>query len=110
MTDEQPSGDRRAQFEADLTAVRGKTGSAANDERLTQLGLFLAIGGVIVALFSVVTSGTISDSRELLERVLLSMFGLGLTVLGVAVYLRGSFGRYLRFWMLRMLYEQQDDE
>jgi hypothetical protein len=30
-------------------------------------------------------------------------------VIGMALFLRYSIGRFLRFWLLRLIYEQQDD-
>ena len=34
------------------------------------------------------------------------VLGLGLTVVGAALFLRYSLGRYLRFWLLRLIYEE----
>ena len=44
----------------------------------------------------------------MLSSIILAVFGLTLSVAGMAVFLRYSIGRFLRFWLLRLIYEQQD--
>jgi hypothetical protein len=34
------------------------------------------------------------------------VLGLGVTIVGAALFLRYSLGRYLRFWLLRVVYEE----
>jgi len=38
----------------------------------------------------------------------LAFFGIGLSIAGAALFLRYSLARFLRFWLLRLIYEQQD--
>ncbi|WP_421118710.1 hypothetical protein ACE2AJ_15275 [Aquihabitans daechungensis] len=45
----------------------------------------------------------------MLSSIILAVFGLSLAVIGMALFLRYSMGRFLRFWLLRLIYEQQDD-
>ena len=35
------------------------------------------------------------------------MLGLGLIVVGAVLFLRYSLARYLRFWLLRLIYEER---
>ena len=48
-----------------------------------------------------------TDSRDVISSVILGLAGVGVTVMGAAVFLRYSLGRFLRAWMLRLVYEQQ---
>ena len=100
--------ERRQQFEADIAKVRVKTGGTAGEPRLIALGLVLMVVGAAVALVSFIISGSQSDTRDVLSSIILAVFGLTLSVAGMAVFLRYSLGRFLRFWLLRLIYEQQD--
>ena len=100
--------DRRQQFEADIAKIRLRTGGSANEPRLVALGVALMAAGAVVALVAFFASGSQTDTRDVLSTVILATFGLTLAVAGAAVFLRYSIGRFLRFWLLRLIYEQQD--
>lgn len=100
--------ERRQQFETDIAQVRVKTGGAGNEPRLIALGAVLMVAGAAVALVAFIISGSQSDSRDVMSSIIIAVFGLALTVAGAAVFLRYSLGRFLRFWLLRLIYEQQD--
>lgn len=104
------SGDRRAEFEEQLAEVRIKSGTAESEQRWMVLGLVTAGVGILLALIALFASGGMDDTRDILEMVILGMVGLGLVVVGSALFLRYSLGRFLRFWMLRLLYEKQADD
>jgi hypothetical protein len=101
------SADRLAQFEADIAKVRVRTGASSAEPRLVALGMALMVIGVSIALVAFATSGSIADTRDVLSSVILSIAGLAVAVTGAAVFLRYSIGRFLRFWLLRLIYEQQ---
>ena len=102
--------ERRQQFEADIAKVRIKTGGAAGEPRLIALGVALMVIGVAIAVIAIVVSGSQSDTRDVLSTVILGVTGLAVSVVGAAVFLRYSIGRFLRFWLLRLIYEQQADQ
>lgn len=102
--------DRRAEFEAQLDEVRVRTGAAESDQRWATLGLVLAIVGVVIAVIAFIISGSQGDTRDVLSSVILGLVGVGFTLLGSALFLRYSFARFLRFWLLRIIYEQQADD
>jgi hypothetical protein len=101
------SSERLAQFEADIAKVRVRTGASSAEPRLVTLGIALMAAGVGLALAAFVSSGSMSDTRDVLSAVILAVAGLGVVVAGAAVFLRYSLGRFLRFWLLRLIYEQQ---
>lgn len=98
---------RRQQFEADIAKVRVKTGGAAGEPRMIAVGTALMAIGAAVALVSFIVSGSQADTRDVLSMVILAVFGLTLAIAGAAVFLRFSLSRFLRFWLLRLIYEQQ---
>lgn len=101
------SAARREQFEADIAKVRVRTGASSAEPRLIALGIVLMVVGVAIALIAFFTSGNIADTRDVLSTLILAVAGLGIAIVGAAVFLRFSLGRFLRFWLLRLIYEQQ---
>jgi steroid 5-alpha reductase family enzyme len=106
----EPTGDRRAEFEAQLAEVRIKSGTAESEQRWMTMGIVTAAVGVVVTIVAFIVSGGQGDTRDVLSSVILGLVGLTFAVVGSAVFLRYSLGKFLRFWMLRLLYEQQADD
>ena len=68
------------------------------------VAMVVGLVGIFVAYQS--SLGT-SDPRDIQSLIILSLFMIGLVVAGAAVFLRYSLARFLRFWLLRQLYEGQ---
>ena len=100
---------RREQFEEDIAAVRIRTGKAEAEQRYTILGLVAVGAGIVVCVLAYFASTGQSDTRDVISSVVLALLGVAITIAGAAVFLRYSFARFLRFWMLRLIYEQQND-
>lgn len=107
-TDAQPA-DRRQRFEADLAEIKVRTGTNASEGRLVALGVAMMAIGLVIAIISFVVSGGQADTRDVLSSVIMAVVGLSISVVGGVVFLRYSFARFLRVWMLRLLYEQAAD-
>ena len=101
--------ERRQQFEADIASVRVKTGGAAGEPRLIALGAVLMVAGAAVALIAFIISGSQADTREVQISISLAVFGLSVAESDMTLFIGYSIGRFLRFWLLRLIYEQQDD-
>jgi len=99
---------RRAQFEDEIAAVRIRTGKAEEEQRFTILGVVGLVAGVVLAIIAYFSSQGQSDTRDVISSVILALVGVSLTVAGGAIFLRYSLARFLRFWLLRLIYEQQD--
>ncbi len=99
--------DRRAAFEAEISRIQLKTGRAANERRFLAAGLAAMFVGVVVALVAFLVSTAMADTRDVISMSILAIFGLTLTLVGAAVFLRYALGRFLRFWLLRLMYEQR---
>jgi hypothetical protein len=89
-------------------AARLNVASARSHDRLYQGAAALAmVGGVIGGFVAYQASLTSDDPRDIQSLTILAITMLALAVVGSAVFLRYSLGRYLRFWLLRQLYEGQ---
>jgi hypothetical protein len=103
---DQPA-DRLDEFQAELTRLRLKRPSRDEEQRLILAGVALmALGLVAVVLGYLGASGTNDFSSQVPYLLSGGVLGLGLTVVGAALFLRYSLGRYLRFWLLRLIYEE----
>jgi hypothetical protein len=81
--------------------------SAKRDGILQSVGAVVMVAGVVVAFVAYQLSLNKSDDRDIESLIILAVSMLGLSVAGAAVFLRYSLARFLRFWLLRQLYEGQ---
>jgi hypothetical protein len=71
-------------------------------------GIVLALVGVVVVLVGYWgASGTAVVADQVPYLISGGVLGLALTLIGCALFLRYSLTRYLRFWLLRSLYEER---
>ena len=68
-------------------------------------GVVAMAAGVVGAFVAYQLSRNMSDPRDISSMLILSVSMLALAVVGAAVFLRYSFARFLRFWLLRQLME-----
>ena len=106
--------DRMARFDAEVEALRLKTGRAGQERLLVAVGLVVALAGIVLGVVAyaasqnvTATPGSNVDVLNSNSYEILALLGVGLTVLGALVFLRYSLAQFLRFWLLRQSYEQQ---
>jgi hypothetical protein len=99
--------DRLEEFQAELTRLRVRSGSPSTEQRLHLAGVVLMPLGLVLVLIGYVgASGTTQLSSQVPYLISGGLLGLGCTVVGAALFLRYSLGRYLRFWLLRLIFEE----
>jgi hypothetical protein len=99
---------RREEFEQEIAAVRIRTGKAEAEQRFTIVGIVGLVGGIAVCLGAYFGSTGQGDTRDVISSVILALVGVTISIAGAALFLRYSLARFLRFWLLRLIYEQQD--
>lgn len=92
----------------ELGKLRSSNNSGPMDSKVSVLGVLLAIAGLVIILVNFLQSRNFSDIRDQMDALILSLFGLGLVIVGATLYIRSSMTRFLRYWLLRMVYEQRD--
>ena len=103
MTD---AADHRAQdFASALSDVPVE--STSRNAAWAKTGLALQIIGVASAVIALALSQTTSNPLEQATCISLGLAGLCLVGLGGVLFLRYSFGQFLRFWLLRLSAELQ---
>ena len=101
------SPDRLEEFQAELARLRVKTRSRDDEQRLLFAGIVLMPLGLVVVLIGYLgASGTTDFTAQIPYLLSGGVLGLGLTIVGAALFLRYSLGRYLRFWLLRLIFEE----
>ena len=97
--------DRRERFARDLERIGHRT--SRGDRKLALAGAVGMGVGIVLTLVAFAISTGQGDTRDVISSGILATVGLGVVVAGAAVFVRGSLTDFLRFWMLRLLYEQQ---
>jgi hypothetical protein len=97
------------QFKADVADLKVKTNRARRDSALQILGLVLMIVGVVVAFVVYQSSTSASDPRNIQSDIILAITMLALSVIGAALFIFASLVRFLRLWLLRQVYEGQEN-
>jgi hypothetical protein len=102
------SAPRLAQFEAEVGKLK-VTGGGANPERLgAQWGVGLTIVGFVVAAFGWISAMSADNFATIQRSIIVGTIGVGIAVVGIVIWLRNSITRYLRYWIIRLVYEQRE--
>ena len=88
-------------------AGRLRVRNTGRDRLLLRLGgLLMAVGPVLTVVAWFQSSQTSSPFNQN-DAIIVALIGVTTAVVGVALFLRYSLGEFLRFWMARILAEQQ---
>jgi hypothetical protein len=108
------SNDRAEQFKAEIADMKLKTGRARAENALQILGAVLMVAGIAIALGAysaslnvTATPGSNIDILDSNSYTPLAIAGLATSVTGGFLFLRYSLAKFLRFWLLRQVYEQR---
>ncbi len=106
--------DRAAQFKSEIAEMKLRTGRANIETLLQSLGAVLMVVGIVIALLayraSLDVTATLGSNVDVLDSnsyTPLAIAGLAISVSGGFLFLRYSLAKFLRFWLLRQIYEQR---
>ncbi|MCX7619767.1 MAG: hypothetical protein N2037_02845 [Acidimicrobiales bacterium] len=99
---------RIAEFREEIASltVRSPVDAAERTWLLTGIGLG-ALGVVVILIAWFGASGTAIVAEQIPYLISGGLLGLGLIIAGGALFVRYSLSRYLRFWLVRYLYEHR---
>jgi hypothetical protein len=106
VDEEHAMNDRIEQLRSDAAELNVRR-SGARDGLYQAAGAVAMVAGVVVAFVAYQLSLGKDDSRDIQSLQILAIAMLALAIVGAAVFLRYSLARFLRFWLLRQLYESQ---
>ena len=98
--------DRIERLKSDAAELNVSKG-AARDGLWQTVGAIAMVAGVVLAFVAYQLSLGKNDPRDIDSLQILAIAMLAVAVVGAAVFLRYSLARFLRFWLLRQLYEGQ---
>lgn len=99
---------RIEQFKQELAEVNVKTPVDHGERTYLIAGMVVAVVGLAVILVGWWgASGTAIVAEQIPYLISGGVFGLGLVVIGGALFVRYSLTRYLRFWVIRSIYEER---
>jgi len=102
------SGTSTDRFEAGVADLHVPEASSDSEALLMKLGVALPIIGVVmivVAWWNASGSKYVADQMPML--ISGGLLGLALIMVGIGLFLRFSLARILRFWLARLVVEQQ---
>jgi hypothetical protein len=106
VDEEQAMNDRIERLRSDAAGLNVRR-SGARDGLYQAIGAVAMAAGVVFAFVAYQLSLSKDDSRDIQSLQILALAMLALAIVGAAVFLRYSIARFLRFWLLRQLYEGQ---
>lgn len=111
MADQQPNQipeDRIDRFKAEMMEIGVRDPVAARELALLRLGVALLVIGPIWVVVTYFISHSTRNPLQQRDAMIGAIFGLTLAVAGMALFIRYSLGRFLRFWLARFSFEQQE--
>jgi len=102
------SHERIDQFKADIAGLDLKA-PEDDKERMFLVGAFalMAVGAVVILGGYWGASGSAIVAEQIPYLLSGGLLGLGFIIAGGALFVRYSLSRYLRFWLVREIYEQR---
>ena len=104
------SSARLAQFQDEVGKLKLKGGGANPERNGANWGIGARIVGVIIvviAFLSAKGAAAATSTRDSTSEVA-AMIGLLVGLVGVVLWLRNSLTRYLRYWLIRLIYEDRE--
>ncbi len=96
---------RLTQFQTEVGKL-GITGGKANlERRYMRLGIFVAIVGLVLTVAAYFAADSSEDFQDQIDMVIFAIFGVGLIILGGIFMAVNSITRFLRYWLVRLIYE-----
>lgn len=99
--------ERVEQFKRDIAEMQVKDPAAGRDRLALRGGVALMVIGVVVAIVAYFLSHNTSNPLSQNDAMIIALIGVAVTVVGAALFLKGSLSMFLRFWLARLIYEQK---
>lgn len=98
---------RVERFRAEVADMKLRDPATGLDRLLLRLGVVGMIGGPVLALAGYFLSNSATGPLQQRDAIVQAILGLTIAVVGGALYVKAALAGFLRFWMARLVYEQQ---
>ena len=100
------STERVEQFKKEIGDMRLRDPATGRDAQLLKVGVVAMVAGVVITIAAFFGSRSSSPPTQQ-DYLVVALIGVSLSVVGAALFLRYSIAQFLRFWLARLIYEQQ---
>ncbi|WP_406410433.1 hypothetical protein [Streptomyces sp. NBC_01614] len=94
-------------FDVELSRLHVKNQAAGPESRLLLLGAMLTAAGLVLLVVALASTRQAVTLQQQVDGLALAPLGLGITLTGTTLWLRYSLARYLRFWLIRLIYQHR---
>lgn len=102
--------DRLNAFSEEIGELKVRGASADRERLLFILGCAAIVVGVVLAVVGgFQASGTANPADQWAYIATGSLLGLALVVAGTALFVRYSFARFMRYWLVRLVHEHRTE-
>jgi hypothetical protein len=102
-----PSTARLDAFEQEIRRLGVKGGNAEPERRLVVVGVVAVVAGLVVALLGLSLVRSAETALEQGDGLAQTTLGVGIAVIGAVLWARYSLSRYLRYWLVRQIFEER---
>jgi uncharacterized membrane protein len=103
-----PTNPRIDQFRAEVADLDIKTPADTSERNYLVVGIVLLVVGLVLIFAGYWGASGTALLAEQIPYVLSGGFlGVGVMVVGAAMFVRYSLSRYLRYWLIRTIYEER---
>ncbi len=104
--DDQPQ--RVKQFTEEIESMKLKASSSQTERWLLAIGVIAAVAGVVLVVIGGLQVQSNTDPIKQTSALATgSYLGIALLIAGAALFVRYSVTRYLRFWLIRLVWESR---
>lgn len=97
--------DRISRFRKDIAAMSVQDPVAGRERLLLRVGVVLLVAGPVWAVVEYFISHNTRNPLQQRDAMVGALFAVTLTIVGLALFVRYSLGRFLRFWLARLSFE-----
>lgn len=102
--------DRIATFSAEISDLKLSGAKGDRERWLLMLGIVALVAGVALAIAGGMQASSAEDQGDQLAFIASgSLIGLTLVLAGVALFVRYSIARFMRFWLVRLVHEHRSE-
>jgi hypothetical protein len=101
------SSARLGQFQDEVAKLKLKGGGANPERTGATWGIGLGVVGAIIVVISWLSAKGASTTTQLSAEIA-ALIGVLVGLVGVALWVRNSLTRYLRYWLIRLIYEDRE--
>ena len=98
--------ERVEQFKQEIADMGVKDPNAARDRLLLRLSVALMAAGPVLGIIAYTMSHGTENPLQQRDAIVLALIGVGLTVIGGALFVRYALASFMRFWLARLCWEQ----